>query len=327
MDAVMGIDGGGTYTRVAITDMDGNLLSYVNFNGGANAHKDPSAKENVSRAIYEALIMAGCKFDNIVGLTAGIAGYDKESDLAWIRELTNINGLHCPIRHINDAVAANVGAFLFKPGIVAISGTGSIVYGITEKSRHIRNYDFGPYLSTAARFLSFEVVQRIIVGEANHTDANLVNTVFEYFGVTDVTSLANAYLQICTKSKVQRDKIFGDLAPEITKAIAQGSRLAKKTCTIIATNIVTGIKLVGAYFESGSVLVALVGAVAGNAFIAEKVAKLLLAKGNNRQYALVKPAAPPVLGAVIMAMRDYRPELGEGFLANICNTENMRILS
>lgn len=319
MKIVLGIDGGGTHTRVAITDTEGSLLSYVNWKGGANAHKDPAAKENVCRAINQALNIAGCRHNNIIGLAAGIAGYDKESDLTWVRELTNIDGLHCPIRHVNDAIVANAGAFLFKPGIIAISGTGSIVYGITEKARHIRNYDFGPYLSTAARFLSFEAVQRIIIGEINHTDTNLMNTVFKYFGVTDVPSLADAYLKSCAETKVRRDKIFGDLAPEITNVIAQGSQLAEKICVITAANIVSGIKLVGAFFESDSVLVALVGAVANSDFIANKVAELLLEEGNNRQYILVKPAVPPVLGAAIIAMRVAGLELDGRVLANICN--------
>ena len=44
-DVLLGIDGGGTYIRTAIVDLEGNLLSYVTWTGGAFIHKDANAKK------------------------------------------------------------------------------------------------------------------------------------------------------------------------------------------------------------------------------------------------------------------------------------------
>ncbi len=171
---VLGIDGGGTYTRVAIADMLGNLLSYVEWKGGASTHKNSNAKENVYNAVCQATKQANCRIHNIAGVVAGVAGYDDEGDLEWVRGLTNIDGLNCPKQHENDAVIAHNGALLSNPGIICISGTGSIILGITEKEKRIRNYDFHHYSATAARFLSYNCVHKIIAGETDSTDNALV---------------------------------------------------------------------------------------------------------------------------------------------------------
>lgn len=127
----MGIDGGGTYTRVAIANVEGNILSHVKWQGGAFGRRNPNASANVHQAILAALNKANCSLEDVCSIGAGIAGCDTEEDAKWVNELTNIPGLSCLKKHMNDAVAAHVGALLGQPGILAISGSGSSVYGIT----------------------------------------------------------------------------------------------------------------------------------------------------------------------------------------------------
>lgn len=150
-DIVIGIDGGGTTTRVMVSDLSGNVLSYVE-KGAACLYKDLMARENVTQAIIEALAIGERELGHVRAVAAGIAGYDKESDLSWVESLTDVEGLHCPKWHYNDTVAALYGSFLMKPGIVGISGTGSIIAAITESGEYLRNYDFHHYASSAARF-------------------------------------------------------------------------------------------------------------------------------------------------------------------------------
>lgn len=42
-------------------------------------------------------------------------------------------GIDCLKQHVNDAVVAHSGALLKDPGIIVISGTGSIIYALTEE--------------------------------------------------------------------------------------------------------------------------------------------------------------------------------------------------
>jgi glucosamine kinase len=315
-NVVLGIDGGGTYTRVAITDLDGNLRSYVEWKGGASIHKDSNAKENVFNAIHLAAKKANCELDNIVSLVAGIAGYDKESDLEWVRELTNIDGLKGVSQHVNDAVIAHKGALISKPGIIAISGTGSIIYGITETERHIRNYDLYYYANTAARCLSYNSVHRIIAGETDQTDNEFVNKVVKHFSANDLSALVKYGSEGFIHDYKQRTKLFGDMASIVTDAALEGSNLAINICSQAASELVTGIRLIGANFKSDTVSVALIGSVANSRFIKNTIYKTLSQK-NNKEYLIKEPVLPAVLGAIILALQLNKKDINNKILDNL----------
>ena len=318
---VIGIDGGGTYTRAAITNTEGNLLSYIEYKGGASIKKDPKANENVAGAIRAALEKAGCTLSQITGLTAGVANIDSEKDLEWARKLTDIEGLDCPVQHVNDSVIANVGALLFKPGIISIGGTGTTTLGITEDGQYIRNYDFNHYAPAAARMLSYDCVHKVIAGETDDTDSELISAVFKHFNVGNVSALAKMGAKGFMEDYPANVKHFGDFAPVVTESALSGSRLAVKICTKAAEDIVTSIRLIGACFESAVVPVALIGAVANSEFIKNAITQALQAEGNNKIYHLAEPSAPPVLGAAMMAMQLSGIEMNEKILANISKAE------
>lgn len=320
---VLGIDGGGTHTRAAVVDIQGNVISYVE-RGSSSLDKDLKARDNAQRAIIEAVEKAGCSLCDIVGLAAGIAGYNSEEDLVWVRELTQVDGLKCSCWHVNDAVVAHIGAFLFRPGIIAISGTGSIIFGITEEGKQLSNYDFHHYAYTAARHLSYDAVYKIIAGETDNSDYELVNQVLKYFDCEDIPGLsafaANGFIQ----DRRERDKFFGDMAPIITEAAFRGSRLAKSVCDGAATALATGIRLVGSCFSSQTVLTAFVGSVINSAYIKQTL-ESTLSKSTGREYKMIGQVLPGVFGAVILALKNSGLTVNEQILKNL-NEYSRRIL-
>lgn len=321
-DLLLGIDGGGTYTRVAITDTEGKLLSYLEWKGGAFLHKDANAKENVHSAVFEAVKQANGSVRDIVGMAAGIAGYDKKIDWFWVRKVTAVKGLKCPSRLVNDAVIAQKGAFLSKPGIIAIAGTGSVIAGIAEKGRFIRNYDFKHYANNAARCLSYNSIDKIIAGDANPSDTNFIARVLQYFSAKDISSLKELQTSKFAVENIQRDKLFGDFAPVVTDAALNGSELAKNVCMQAAKETVAGIRLLGDYFELDEISVALIGSVINSRFIKNAVYEMLCEKGNKK-YLLSEPSLPPVLGAILMAMQLNNIELNEQRQSNLSSVKLM----
>jgi len=288
MVVLMGIDGGGTFTRVAAADTQGRLLAHVKRQGGAFLLKDANANENVRLTVLAALEEAGCGPSDVIALAAGIAGYDKKRDLRWVRKLTEIEGLRCVVQHANDAVVAHRGALLFRPGIVAIAGTGSIILGITEKGKLVRNYDFRQYVNNSASHLTHSCVERILAGETDDTD--FTDKLLRHFGAENINAL---------KSQRQKErKLYGNFAPEVTAAALNGSRIAGQVCERAAEETVEGIRLLGGRFASSPVPVALVGSAANSEFMKHAVGEMLHGEGK---FALVEPALPPALGAVLMA--------------------------
>ena len=310
---VVGIDGGGSHTRVVVLDTEGNLLSYAE-RGAASLKKDERARENVCEAIADAVAKAGRRLQDVASLTAGVAGYDSEKDLEWVSALTAMDGLGSPRRHVNDSLIAQVGAFLFEPGIVAISGTGSIVFGVNERGRQLTNYQFHHYAPTAARLLSYDVAFAIIAHETDDTDAGLIAQVLNHFGAKDVRELAARAADGFFVDRRARDKHFGDMAPLVTRAALEGSSLARTICTAGASALATGIAVVASAFSSRGIQVAFIGSVINSTSVRQTLLEIL-ARKVDRSYRVVEPALPAVLGAAAMALKDAGVEIGRGVVA------------
>ena len=70
---VLGVDGGGTYTRAMTADFEGRVLAYAE-TGGSNPNHHPRAEENAREAIQQVLAAAGCEPGQVEALVAGFAG-------------------------------------------------------------------------------------------------------------------------------------------------------------------------------------------------------------------------------------------------------------
>jgi glucosamine kinase len=297
---VVGLDGGGTYTRVLCADLEGRALAYIQA-GGANPRKNAEAEQTVRAAIKEALWSAGVQPEQVGGMVAGISGLNSPQDVAWATRFTTLPGVSVPPYCVNDAVAAWAGALGLQPGIIAIGGTGSIVLGVTESGRRVRNYDFRHYGDLRARDVVLEVVYQIIIGATQPADRDLVAQVLAYFEVADVAVLAKL---VSTCEDLEHEQFvahYSGLAPLITEAAWDQVPVARRVCDAAGESLALGIYLVGSQFETDPVKTALIGGVARSAYIQTHLRDRLGRKAN-KAYSLVTPALPPEAGAVLMAL-------------------------
>lgn len=79
---VIGVDSGGSHTRVVCVDLDGQMRGSSQAAGGSPTH-NVNAKDHVQSAIHEAIQRAGVEVGNAVGLVSGMAGFDGDRDLGW----------------------------------------------------------------------------------------------------------------------------------------------------------------------------------------------------------------------------------------------------
>src|SRR6266511_6424010 len=114
---VLGVDGGGTFTRAMLVDIDGRVLAYAE-TGGSNPNHHPRAEENAREAIEQVLAAAGCQPGQVAALVSGFAGLDGPEDQEWADRFTAVPGLVCPRLSVNDAVIAHAGALRSQPGII-----------------------------------------------------------------------------------------------------------------------------------------------------------------------------------------------------------------
>jgi len=139
---IMGIDGGATKTQAAVLDLHTNALHF--------AHGGPSNEDavGVHAAVHTLLEVADAALER-----AGIT----QQDLA--RAVLAVAGTdtHAVARHVlaartedwivvNDVVAAWATATSAKPGVGAISGTGSNVFGVGPRGQPWRAGGWGHLL-------------------------------------------------------------------------------------------------------------------------------------------------------------------------------------
>jgi glucosamine kinase len=86
-EIVIGIDGGGTYTRALAADLSGHVLASVETKA-ASPNKTSEAQENVQQAIREVVARSGRRLEDVVGLVAGLAGLDSPQDREWAEQFT-----------------------------------------------------------------------------------------------------------------------------------------------------------------------------------------------------------------------------------------------
>ncbi|BFH69633.1 MAG: BadF/BadG/BcrA/BcrD ATPase family protein [Paenibacillus dendritiformis] len=315
---VIGIDGGGTTTRVMTASLDGTVIAYAE-NGCCNPNKDVLAKQHVRDALQEAAAHSGGA--PIAALCAGLAGLESDQDMAWAEEFTDAFGpatASIVRRHVNDGMVAHAGAFFGEPGIMAVSGTGSVVFGLNEAGRIVRNQDFHHY-ATAARFLAYEAIYKIIAGYAGEADQAWVSDILRYWGAGSVDELGEMGAGGFVRDEHERMRRFGEMAPYVTKAAGAGVPLARIVCDEAASALEEGIRIVGSRFSGETISVAFVGSVIRDPYIRRILTERLQqadAPGRKR-FRVIEPALSPVAGAVVMALQSVGVAITPDTLARL----------
>ena len=138
---LLGIDGGATKTLAAVLDLEQRAIHL--------AHAGPSNEDAVgSRAAVAALLdvaeeaieRAGIAAEQLAGAVLAVAGTDTDAIVRHVR------AVHEDWIVVNDVVGAWAAATGAQPGIGAISGTGSNVFGVGPDGREWRVGGWGHLL-------------------------------------------------------------------------------------------------------------------------------------------------------------------------------------
>jgi glucosamine kinase len=139
---VMGVDGGATKTLAAVLDLQERTL-HLGHAGSSNpdsvgAH---AATESLLKATDEAIGRAGIERGRLDAAVLAIAGTDTDAVAHHVRERRPATWVV-----VNDVVGAWATATDARPGVGAISGTGSNVFGVGPGGRAWRAGGWGHVL-------------------------------------------------------------------------------------------------------------------------------------------------------------------------------------
>jgi glucosamine kinase len=125
IDYLIGVDGGGTGTRVRLAKADGTELASGRAGPSALAHGIDKAWSSIGTAVAEAFNNAGLALAPLssVAIGLGLAGVHNKT---WAAQFIAANPGFGALRLDNDAVTTLLGAHAGAPGVIVAIGTGSV---------------------------------------------------------------------------------------------------------------------------------------------------------------------------------------------------------
>src|SRR3954471_4143835 len=138
---VLGIDVGGSKTMCLLADEDGRIIASAQDEGANLQGAGELALEKVLHAVMEKTIADTEIMPGAICL--GIAGVDRAPDEAVVYSIMKRIGYKARILVVNDALIALQAGIGDGPGIVIVSGTGSIAYGRNSRGEASRAGGWG----------------------------------------------------------------------------------------------------------------------------------------------------------------------------------------
>jgi N-acetylglucosamine kinase-like BadF-type ATPase len=222
---VVGVDGGGTRTRAVV--LDGDRVLGEGASGPSNplrvgiANGAAAIREAIDKACAAALIDR----DDLVAAGVGLAGVRRKDIRTRMRDvLIETLGIK-NIELMTDGEIALYGATDGAPGIVVISGTGSICVGANRQGKHVFAGGWGPVAGDEGS--GSWIARRALQAVAQATDERgpktaLTRAACEYFQVAVPDDLATAVYA----PTVTNDRIAG-FSKYVIEAARAGDTVAR----------------------------------------------------------------------------------------------------
>lgn len=219
---VLGIDAGGTKTVCQLADEQGTLVSEARSTG---ANLQEAGELEVEKVLHE--VMATAIGDSGIvpsAICLGIAGVDRPDDAEVVRTIMKRIGYSARVLVVNDALVALEAGAPGAPGVVIISGTGSIAYGRNATGEGARSGGWGYVLGDeGSGYWIGRAALRAVLREADQRGprTKLTPLLLHHFGVTHAQGLIHQVYHSSLKPAA-----IGALAQCVQAAFGDGDRAA-----------------------------------------------------------------------------------------------------
>jgi N-acetylglucosamine kinase-like BadF-type ATPase len=302
MSYFLGIDGGGTKTKVAVINDSGELL-YIGQSG-------PSSIDTVSISdTIAAIETAAAPFfaehpgHFVSGLFAGLGGIVTTEDCFMVEShLRMLSFVHSKttIQARNDMENALYSGGLFAEGMALICGTGMVAFGIDAMGNHHKaggwGYREGDYGS------AFDLGSQALKHVIQAADGRIDNTAFEeeiahrigLFRIEDIQKVLDRYYGNRT--------LVASLAPIVTHHANSGNRHAKRIVETATHELAIAVDAVNRQLTLTNKSLVVVGSL-GNSegYFQEELHRRIHELDSSIR--ILSPLYDPAVAAANMAMR------------------------
>jgi N-acetylglucosamine kinase-like BadF-type ATPase len=219
---VLGIDAGGTKTVCQLADEHGTVLAEAR---GPGANLQASGELHVEKVLHDLMEDAIGDRDIVPrAICLGIAGVDRADDAAIVRGIMKRIGFKARVVVVNDALVALEAGIPGDPGVVIISGTGSIAYGRNAANEAARAGGWGYVLGDeGSGYWIGRAALRAVLREADDRGPKtaLTSLLLRHFDVLQAQNLLHEVYHTDLKPSA-----IGQLAQCVQQAFSEGDEAA-----------------------------------------------------------------------------------------------------
>lgn len=297
MQLYIGIDGGGTKTKCAISDGTNVLGKFTAGSCKMQRVGREAAMHCLQAVVRGVLLDSNCNADDVKHACVGLSGAsDPQVESMVIAALQDV--LSCGVTVVGDHIIAFESAFQGGPGVLIISGTGSIAYGRNERGETARAGGWGPVVSDEGsgdwigRTAVASVLRAHDSGGATSKLLGRITDLWQTPTRDEIVRCANGY----------PPPQFSSLAPEVRTCAEKGDSLAQDVMTRAGTELALLTKIVMRRLWPGDQVarVAIAGGVLCNSTLLRKVMQNVI-KAERTKVVFDLLPADPVLGAIYLA--------------------------
>lgn len=303
----LGFDGGATKTTGTAIDEMRNIVA-VKTGGPSNFQiiGTDKAAANILSLIEDILRETNSDFASVKGIYLGLTGAGRVADAdrmmsAFVAAVQK-RGYRSPnVKIGSDAIAALEGAFGGKPGMILISGTGSILFAKDHYGRVHRVGGWGRFIGDEGSGYALgrsclSAVAREFDGRGQKTSMTVL--LKDRNGIDSPESLI---------TEVYRNNLdIASLAPTVIQAASDGDEVASGIASAAAADLVDHIR--SALPGLGTQVPIVLGGsiLSSDNFISRKVSSIL----NESFPGMIirQPQFPPSVGAAFLALKAERSQ-------------------
>lgn len=313
----LGVDIGGTKSHALIADDDGNAVGFGSHGPGNHEEVGYEGLRAALQAVTEnALRMAGLSKARLSAAGFGVAGYDWPSERIPTLDAIQSIGLTCPVEAVNDTIIGLLAGAKQGWGLAVVAGTGTNCWGWDEQQNIGRVTGVGYGEHGGAGNLVERAMMAIAYEWTRRGPKTLLTAEFlRLTGAKDIPSLLEGlemgeyYIGSNYAPVVHQVAIQGDpVAQEIIQWA--GSELGHTAVAVIRQLEIAHkafeVVLVGSLYEMGEMIIG-------------PMRQVISQEAPRAQ--LVRLAAPPVVGGVLLAMRQVginQASMRERLISSTC---------
>jgi len=172
----LGFDGGGTKTECALLDANGAVVGEGR-GGPANPLRSgyDCAFSSLHEAAADAIAAAKIRTADITRVCAGLSGAGRQSVVSRVMVFLSQEFPLAQAQVVTDYEVALEAAAGMGPGVVLISGTGSVAYGRNAAGETARAGGYGPWVGDEGS--AFEIGRRAVSAVVRSRDGDAQYTV------------------------------------------------------------------------------------------------------------------------------------------------------